>query len=487
MELVPVIGLETHVQLKTASKLFCSCKNGEDGAAPNTNVCPVCVGHPGTLPVLNEQAVRFAITLGLALNGTIAPHSKFDRKHYFYPDLPKAYQISQFDLPIMSEGSVTIGNETIGLERMHLEEDAAKNIHQADGTTLIDFNRSSVPLCEIVTKPDFTSAAQAKAYLQELRLLVRTLGVSDGDMERGHLRCDVNVSLRERNADGSLGPLMPKTEVKNINSFRAVERAIAFEIERQTQLWNAGTPPTVTTTRGWNDDKQATEELREKESSADYRYFPEPDIPPLALTEIANDARRHMSELPAQKRERFSAQYRFKPEDAARLVSDIAMANFTEEALSELKEWLSSAHVDQEKGYKTFSSWLITKLPGLLEERKQDFSTMILDAENFAEFITFLAQGKITTAKGTEVLGRMLDAGEDPTAAMEYVGATPIADSGALDTAIAKVLSDNPKEVERYRAGETKLLAFFLGKLMKETKGNADPQTSTEALLNALK
>ncbi|MCH8049574.1 Asp-tRNA(Asn)/Glu-tRNA(Gln) amidotransferase subunit GatB, partial [Patescibacteria group bacterium] len=273
MNLQPVIGLETHVQLKTKSKMFCGCSTHAENVAPNTNICPICLGHPGVLPVPNEQAIRWSILLGLALDGTIAGHSKFDRKNYFYPDLPKGYQISQYDLPIMSEGRMGLdvpGEKDaifIGIERLHLEEDAAKNIHGEDGKTYVDFNRAGTPLCEIVTHPHFTSAAQAKTYMQELRLLVRSLGISDGDMEKGHLRCDVNISLREVDENGEpLSPMLqPKTEIKNVNSFRNVQRAIGYEIKRQTKLWQDGKPPQKTTTRGWNDVKQKTEEHRVKE------------------------------------------------------------------------------------------------------------------------------------------------------------------------------------------------------------------------------
>ncbi len=489
MRLTPVIGLETHVQLKTRTKLFCRCQNGDDHAAPNTHICPVCTGHPGTLPVLNEQALRFAIMLGLALQGNIASSSKFDRKNYFYPDLPKAYQISQFDLPLMSEGRVTFpvpheGDVTITLERMHLEEDAAKNIHTPDGVTLVDFNRSSAPLCEIVTRPEFTSAAQAKAYVQELRLLVRMLGVSDGDMERGHLRCDVNISLREVYEDGALGPFMAKTEVKNINSFRAIERTVLFEIDRQTKLWEAGTPPTVTTTRGWNDEKQETEEQREKETSADYRYFPEPDIPPLKLAPLIAEITPLLPELPQSKRQRFVNEYGFKGEDVETVIHDLAMSTFVEAAYSELGEWIEKE--TRNKAQKLFHSWIINKLPGLLEERKQDFATLSLTPENFAEFISLLAQEKMTAAKGLEVLARMLDEGEDPTESMEKLCAARIENADELEKTIQGIVKTHTKEVERYKAGETKLFAFFLGQIMKATKGNADPQKTQEILKKIL-
>lgn len=500
MHLVPVIGLETHIQLQTKSKLFCSCPTNAEHTPANTNVCPVCLAHPGTLPTLNEQAVRYAILLGLALGGTIAEKSKFDRKNYFYPDLPKAYQISQYDQPIMTEGHIALevpGTDKvtmIGIERMHLEEDAAKNIHADDGSTYVDFNRASVALCEIVTKPDFTSAIEAKAYLQELRLLVRTLGVSGGDMEKGQLRCDVNISLREVAPDGTLGPLNPKTEIKNINSFRHVERAIAFEIERQTKLWEAGTPPTVTTTRGWNDATQSTEEQRVKEGQADYRFFPEPDVPPLDLVSITEEIRHSLPELPAKKRVRFVHEYGLKQEDARQIVDDPALANFAEAAYSELGAWLEAKpDVTPEtmpevraKLAKTFSSWLITKLTGLLADRSIDVRIMKLTPENFAEFITMIADGRITTAKGLEVLGAMLDSGADPEHVISDMGATRLDDVVALRQIVETVVAEHPNEAARFRNGETKLLQFFLGLTMKETKGNADPALTAQTIQEVL-
>lgn len=499
MPLIPVIGLETHVQLKTKSKMFCNCSAHAEHESPNTNICPICMGHPGTLPVPNVQAIRFAILLGLALGGKITPHSKFDRKNYFYPDLPKAYQISQFDLPIMTEGELVLevpGDDDvrIGIERAHLEEDAGKNIHGDDGKTYVDFNRGGVPLVEIVTKPDFKNAAQAKAYAQELRLIVRTLGISNGDMEQGHLRCDVNVSLREVDEQGNLGPLNPKTEIKNINSFRAIERAIQYEIQRQTKLWEEGTPPMVTTTRGWNDVTQRTDEQRTKEGAADYRYFPEPDIPPLKLTELTEEIRRSMPELPVAKRRRFVNEYGFKLEDARQMVDDPAVANFVEAAYSELGGWLEAQpditpetmDTERKKLTKLFAGWMITKLPGLLEERGGSIRTMHVTPENFAEFITLLAEGKITNTNGLKVLEHMLDNGSDPEDAIRELGATRMDDVVALRQVVENVIAEHPTEAERYRAGETKLLAFFLGQVMKATQGSADAKLTTNTIKEVL-
>lgn len=502
MRLQPVIGLETHVQLKTKTKMFCSCSAHAEHTAPNTNICPICMGHPGTLPVANEQAVNFAILLGLALDGKITPHSKFDRKNYFYPDLPKAYQISQFDLPVMTDGQLALdvpGAEElahIGIERAHLEEDAAKNIHGDDGKTYVDFNRGGVPLVEIVTRPDFRTAAEAKAYLQELRLIVRSLGISNGDMERGHLRCDVNISLREVDENGLpiSAKLNPKTEIKNINSFRAVERAIAYEIKRQTELWEAGTPPMITTTRGWNDVKQATEEMRTKEDAADYRYFPEPDIPPLALAELADNIRRTLPELPAAKRRRLKEEYELKEDDVRQIVDDPALTDFAERALSELGAWLEAkpdvspemVPEARKKLTRLFSGWLLTKLLGVLEERGGNVRTMKLTPENFAQFVTLLADNRLTGTNGLKVLEAMLDSGADPEHAMQDIGATRMDDVHALQKIVETIIDENPKEVERYKTGEKKLLQFFVGQVMRATRGNVDSVTAARVITDVL-
>lgn len=502
MQLQPVIGLETHVQLKTKSKMFSPASNDSENVPPNTNISAICLGHPGVLPTPNEQAIRWAILLGLALDGDIVKTTKFDRKHYFYPDLTKGYQISQFDQPVMSDGQLvfTIPGDatptTIRLERLHLEEDAAKNIHGDDGRTYVDYNRGGSPLCEIVTRPDFRSAKEAKYYLQELRLLVRTLGISDGDMEKGQLRCDVNISLREVDEHGEplSEELHPKTEIKNVNSFKAVERAIEYEIQRQTKLWDMGTPPAETTTRGWDDTKQRTIDQRSKEDSADYRYFPEPDIPPMDLQELTEEVSRTIPELPAAKRVRFHDEYHFKPADIEQMIETPAIANFVEASMSELGSWIE-ADPDMEaedmparrdKLARLFSGWLLNKLAGILAERKIGFEIMKINPENFAEFIILIAEGKITGASGLKVLNKMLDDGSDPSHVVEELGAARMDDAAALQNIIEGILADHPKEVERYKQGEKKLLPFFLGLVMRETKGTADPQTAARIIADIL-
>lgn len=462
-------------------------------------MCPVCLGQPGVLPVPNEEAIRAGIRMGLALGCTIAPSSKFDRKHYFYPDLPKGYQISQYDLPIAEHGVLEVDvpsvaavrpKARISIVRAHLEEDAAKNIHGTDGKTHVDFNRAGTPLIEIVTGPDFASPLEAKIFLHELRLIARTLGISDADMEKGHLRCDANISLRKRREDGTVDGAMfnPKTEIKNLNSFRHVERALAYEIERQTKLWDAGTPPAITVTRGWNEEAGITEEQRIKEGEGDYRYFPEPDIPRLALHELAESLKTTLPELPAAKRARFISEYHFKPEDARQFVEDPALAAFVEPCMSELFAWLNALPeldgADEEtlakehaRVGKLVSSWMLTKLLGLLSERKIDVRLMKITPENFAEFITLIATKRLNANKGLEVLGLMLDDGSDPSHIMEDRQLGALEDETVIADAVDRVLEQHPSEVERYRAGETQLLGFLIGQAVRATEGAADAKT----------
>ncbi len=504
MTLEPVIGLEIHVQLKTKSKMFCGCDNRAEDAPPNTAVCPVCMGHPGTLPVANGQAVRFGILASLALGCRITPQSKFDRKNYFYPDLPKGYQISQFDKPVGLAGSMTLENPyakhgersafTIGITRLHLEEDAAKLQHAGNGSaSLVDFNRAGTPLAEIVTEPDFASASEAKAFLHELRLIMRTLGVSDADMEKGHLRCDANISLRQVIDDPALekesvARFNPKTEVKNLNSFKAVERALEYEILRQTKLWEIGTPPMVTTTRGWDEDKQITVEQRVKEDSADYRYFPEPDLPPLALAELERDVRQSMPELPEAKRQRFREEYALSPADTKHIVETPGLADFTEQAFSELREWLSSSgeteawEAVKPKFAKLVSGWLLSKLLGLMAEIKTDIRIAKITPGNFAEFLTLLHAGKINSTAAQEVLRIMLESGQDPSHIVAERGLEQVSDLGDLELACENVILANDRVVGDYKAGKLAAIMFLVGQVMKETRGKAKPDLVREIL-----
>ena len=508
-----VIGLEIHIQLKTKTKMFCGCPTHDSAVAPNTNICPICLGHPGVLPSVNEQAIHYGIRMGLAINCSIADHSKFDRKNYFYPDLPKAYQISQFDLPIAIDGHMDIvvpGGKRevarIGITRAHLEEDAAKNVHGDDGSTFVDFNRGGTPLIEIVTEPDFRTPAETKIFLQELRLIARYLGVSSADMEKGHLRCDANISMRRFDEnDKQVDPgLNPKTEVKNLNSFRHVERALEHEIQRQTKLWEAETPPMESTTRGWDDAKGVTTQQRSKEGAADYRYFPEPDIPPLALADIAEQERQHMPELPAAKRARFESEFALRPSDARQMCDEPILADFAEHVFSELHAWLDSLDnvedINIEKGKlgKLVSSWLLSRLGGLLAERSIDIRLVPTDTgsgyagkispENFAEFITLVATRKLNNAGGLKVLGLMLDGDDDdPSHIMEEQQLGRMEDEGAMADIVMRVLESHPDEVARYKAGEEQLLKFLIGMVMKASEGTADAAMAKNMLLVELK
>jgi len=502
-----VIGLEIHIQLKTKSKLFCGCKNS-DGDAANTHVCPICLAHPGTLPAPNAQAFKLAMLAAMALNCKIPAISKFDRKHYFYPDLPKGYQISQHNVPIGEHGSLEIevptkkGRllKTIRLTRIHMEEDSAKSFHGADGRTYVDFNRAGTPLVEIVTEPDIESPEEAKVFLQELRLVARTLGFSDADMEKGHLRCDANISLRERDQKTGdiIGPKFhPKTEIKNINSFRYVEKALLFEIERQTALWKTGTPPSVETTRGWNSDKGITEEQRRKEGQADYRFFPEPDIPPFSTVELQEKIKSSIPELPFKKRQRFQTEYNIKPEDARQIVDDPKAADFIEQVFSELYAWLKVtpeyADLTEEDQTKEngrvanlVSGWFLSKLGGLLAENSIDVRTMHITPENFAEFITLVATKRLNTNTGLQVLKEMLLTGKDPSHIMEDGQLGQMSDTNTLSDIILRVIEGHADDVARYRAGKKELLGFFIGLIMKESEGTADPKLAKNILLTEL-
>ncbi|HBU28082.1 TPA: Asp-tRNA(Asn)/Glu-tRNA(Gln) amidotransferase GatCAB subunit B [Candidatus Uhrbacteria bacterium] len=453
--LEPIIGLEIHVQLKTATKLFSSVDNHAEGAASNTLISAIDVGHPGTLPSLNREALRFAVRIGLALGCRINSPTYFDRKHYIYPDLPKGYQISQFDVPVAEDGVITIqipeGPRTkaiIHIERAHLEEDAAKNVHR-DGKTLVDFNRAGTPLVEIVTRPDFRTPNEAKIFLLELRRILRYLAVSDADMEKGHLRCDANVSLRPVDANGLpvADPYYPKTEVKNMNSFKAVERALLFEIDRQGTLWQQGNPPMVTTTRGWDAVGNKTDLQRTKEEAADYRFMREPDIPPTDLSTYIQEETGSRPELPQQRRERFQSEYTFSEQAAATLTDDPALADFTERVISELFAWLAAnPDIDADENTvadryrqpigKLVATWIGTKLLGALTERSEDIRTTHVTPENMAELLNIIYQKTITAQQATHVLEAMLDDGASPAQVIESLGLTTISDTDALGAII---------------------------------------------------
>jgi len=500
MKLETIIGLEIHIQLKTKSKMFCSCDNAGEEAPPNTTVCPICMGHPGVLPVANQQAIEWAVMSALALNCQIPNFSKFDRKNYFYPDLPKGYQISQYDKPIGINGSVIIetknGQKEIRLTRLHLEEDAAKLLHSPDGKwSYVDFNRAGTPLMEIVTEPDIRMPEEAKIFMQELRLLMRHLEVSEADMEKGHLRCDANISLRPIGQD----KFFPKTEIKNLNSFRAVERALEYEIKRQTKLWEEGQAPEIQSTRGWNEVKQITEEQRTKEEAHDYRYFPEPDLPPLVFTpEWIEEIKAKLPELPQKKRMRFTQMYEMNPADAKIITEDKNLADYTEKVISELKDWLSSLEEvegtkeeiwqkNKKKLVKLVSGWLVNKLVALLYENNLTIKECKITPENFAELITMIYQNKVNSATAQTILALMFKTGIDPSHALEEKGLTQISDEGEIENIINKIIATNPLPVADYKKGKIQAIKFLVGQIMKETKGRTNPQLAEELLKKKLK
>ncbi len=534
-KLIPIIGMEIHVELKTKSKMFCSCKNDPDRNAPNTNICEICTAQPGTLPVPNKVAIEWATKIARALNCAIADESKFDRKHYFYPDLPKAYQISQYDQPIGEKGFIELEflpgknhreKARVGITRVHLEEDTAKLTHavghpersegslrterdssaspqndNSNRSTLVDFNRAGVPLVEIVSEPDVQSATEAKAYCQELQMIFRALGVSDADMEKGHMRCEANISVQEegkfKNEKGIIKPvgdykLNHKVEVKNINSFRAVEKAIEFEIKRQIKMLEDG-EIWKQQTRGWNDDKGETIMQREKETAADYRYFPEPDIPPFHPMQIADEA--ELPELPQQKRIRFRDEYGFSYADAEILTSDEKWSKYAEQVMSELTEWLHDFKADNNDTHvstqlaKLAGGWMTSKLMGAMADRKNDIKILKLKPENFAELVALIYTNKINSTNAQKILVEMLDSGVDmdPTHIMEENGYGQISDEGKLISVVDEVIKNYPKQVEQFKTGKEPILKFLIGMMMKATEGSADPVVAEKLLREKLR
>ncbi|MFH1193890.1 MAG: Asp-tRNA(Asn)/Glu-tRNA(Gln) amidotransferase subunit GatB [bacterium] len=512
MKLEPVIGLEIHVQLKTKSKMFCGCSNRGEFEPPNTTICSVCTGQPGILPVANHEAVKMGVLTSLALNCQINKISKFDRKHYFYPDLPKGYQISQFDKPVGEHGFVEIDVPTkeglrtakVGITRLHLEEDAAKNTHSEDKTySLVDYNRGGTPLAEIVSEPDIKSPQEAKIFLQELRKMMRYLGVSDADMEKGQMRCDANVSMREYVETGDKPEpwalqFNPKTEIKNLNSFRAVERALDYEIKRQTAVWEeTGEPVKIQSTRGWDDAKGATYEQRIKEGADDYRYFPEPDIPLMNLKALRDEMQHKLPELPRARKYRFTEEYGFSPADAEILTEDPYKAEYIERVVSELIAWLMS--LDSIEGTETeiwekygkkmaklVSGWFINKLGGLMVENKVDIRILKITPENFAEFITIVYENKISGPNALKLLELMMQAGGDPSQIMEDKDLGSSEDAGELKKMVEKVIAANEKAVAEYKNGKEAVLAFLVGQVMKEAKGKANPTVAKEELIKKI-
>ncbi|MFA5029575.1 MAG: Asp-tRNA(Asn)/Glu-tRNA(Gln) amidotransferase subunit GatB [Patescibacteria group bacterium] len=499
---VPVIGMEIHVELKTKSKMFCSCLNGyELQERPNQNICPVCLGHPGTLPVINRQALTWTILVGLALNCQIAKVTKFDRKNYFYPDLPKGYQISQYDRPLTFGGHLKIGDKNISITRIHLEEDTGKLIHVAGGA-LVDLSRAGTPLMELVTDPVIESAKEAREFCQAYQQILRYLEVSEADMEKGQMRCEANVSLQEASKfvieNSEVKPLLdyklnPKVELKNINSFKAVEKAIEYEIERQTKALETG-EKIVQETRGWDEDKLITFSQRSKETAADYRYFPEPDLPPLEIAEeLISSLRATLPELPPAKLERFIQQYQFGLEDAKIIIGEKNLAAYAEKVISELIGWLVSLpetegteeeiwRQEGKKLVKIISNWLINRLFKHLNEQKINIKNCPITAENFAEFITLVYHGKINNLTAQQILEEMFNSGESPASILENKNLGQINNQGEIAAVIEKIIDQHQTVISDYKKGKANALQFLIGQAMKETKGKANPQMVKEIL-----
>ncbi len=500
---IPTIGLEIHAELKTASKMFCACKNDSDEEKPNANICPICMGHPGTLPVLNKVAIKNVLKIGVAVNGTIADFTEWDRKNYFYPDIPKGYQISQYKFPLVSNGELA----GVALERIHLEEDTAQSTHDQHEKSLVNFNRAGVPLMELVTKPVIRDAETAVRFAKELQLLLRYLGAGEANMEKGEMRVEANISVAspEDTASGKFGT---KTEVKNLNSFKVVEKAIAFEIERQIDLLENG-KKVVQETRGWNENKSETFSQRAKESSHDYRYFPDPDIPKLKISEIPEFApdilKKEMPELPWIKRERFLKDYTLTEKGVAMFIDSPELANYYESIIRALDTDKTSNHskshnVDSKK-VKLVTNYLLTDYLGTLkvQNKSNEESGYLFNSSNaippsaFAELINMISGGELSSRGAKDTLVIMIKeslAGNDKISAKsiaEKAGLIQKSDASDLGPAIDKVIADNSKVVAEYKAGKIASLQFLIGQAMKTTRGAGNPEVVKKMLVEKLK
>ncbi|KAH7691627.1 Glutaminyl-tRNA synthase (glutamine-hydrolyzing) protein [Dioscorea alata] len=474
-----IIGIETHVQLSTITKAFCSCPYSY-GAQPNTTICPVCMGLPGTLPVLNSKVVEFAVRLGLALNCSISMSSKFDRKQYFYPDLPKGYQISQFDVPIASRGFVDVdlpvefggGHRRFGITRVHMEEDAGKLMHSDSGScSQVDLNRAGVPLLEIVSEPDMRTGIEAAEYAAEIQRMVRYLSVSNGNMQEGSLRCDVNVSVRP------VGQVEfgTKVEIKNMNSFSAMSRAIDFEISRQVLLHSQGqSDQIVQETRLWEEGAQKTVTMRKKEGLADYRYFPEPDLPEVVLSEeYIDQIRKSLPELPEAKRRRYE-NMGLSMQDVLFLANDNYVADFFDDTIKKGAD------------AKLAANWIMGDVAAYLKNERLSINDIKLSPQELAELIASIKNGTISGKIGKEILVELITKGGTVKAVIEEKDLVQIVDPAAIEALIDKVIAANPKQLQQYRGGKTKLQGFFAGQVMKESKGKANPMLLNKILTEKL-
>lgn len=479
MKYEAVIGLEVHTELQTTTKIFCGCKTSF-GAEPNTNVCPVCLGLPGVLPVLNKRVLEFAVRAGLALNCEISRFSKFDRKNYYYPDLPKNFQTSQFDLPICERGHLDIEvngeKKQIRITRAHMEEDAGKLVHHGTSITdsdysLVDYNRTGTPLLEIVTEPDMRSAKEAVAYLEKMRAILQYIGISDCRMEEGSLRCDANVSVRPV-GQKELGT---KTEIKNINSFKGVEKAIEYEALRQAEILEDG-GKIIQETRTWDEKEGVTKSMRTKEEANDYRYFPEPDLAPFTVSEeYIEDIRKTLPELPDERRERYIANFGLSSTDAQYMTNDKDTSNYFEKVVA--------AGADP----KASVNWIMGEFASQLSNAGIEIAKAPVTPENLAKLLALIAKGTISGKIAKKVFAEMWKDGADPEEIVKAQGLVQISDTGALKELVVKVIANNPKAVEDFKAGKKKAVGALVGQIMKETKGKANPKVINELLNDELK
>ncbi len=494
-----IIGLEIHAEINTKSKMFCSCSSQNFNSVPNSNVCPICLGHPGTLPLLNEEAINKAILLALALDCQINKKSKFDRKNYFYPDLPKAYQISQYDLPIGYKGVLEVNRQKIKIGRIHLEEDTAKLTHpKGKNYSLVDFNRAGLPLLEMVTYPSIRDATTAKVFCERFQQILRYLDISSADMEKGEMRCEANVSLQKKNSwyeneKGEIQSLKKnrlnnKVELKNINSFKSLEKAINYEIKRQSELLDEG-QEILAETRGYDEKKGESFRQRTKESGADYRYFPEPDIAPIEISsEKMENIKKKIIELPHKKKKRFIEEYRLSPDISDILISDKDTADWMEMVISELREWISSIGESWENQNKKLSelsaNYLVSQLFKFLKKDKKNIKDTKISPENFAELISLIHKEKINSSASQKILKIMYESGGDPSNIMEEHNLEQKSDSDPkkLESIVKEVLGQHPKQLKEYREGKDALSKFFVGKIMAETKGQYNPKKIIEII-----
>ena len=474
MEYEVVIGLEVHAELSTKTKIYCGCPT-EFGSAPNTHCCPVCTGMPGALPVLNEKVVEYAVRAGLATNCEIAKESKQDRKNYFYPDTPRAYQISQFDLPLCAHGHVDVvvdGKEkTIGITRIHIEDDAGKLVHDNyTGGTLVDLNRAGVPLIEIVSEPDMRSAEEAVAYVERLKGILEYIGVSDCKMQEGSLRADVNLSLRPVGQE----KFGTRTETKNLNSFRAIARSIEFEIQRQKEILESG-GKVYQETRRWDDEAGEGYAMRTKEEANDYRYFPEPDLMPIRLSdEYINNIKDTLPELPESRKKRYIEELGLPEYDAGIITSSKTLSDFFESATKSCGN------------AKAVSNWIMTDIIRIAREKGIEYNELPFTSEQFAKLITLIDKGTISGSIAKKVFEEMVETGKEPEKIVEEKGLVQISDKGAIKEVVDKIIAANPQSVEDYKNGKDRALGFLVGQCMKEMKGKGNPQILNKLILEYL-